>query len=88
MPDALLIVLAAALVLLALGWYLYAIALRVDRLHRQVLGSRATLEAQLVHRGQASERGEHDGGDAVLVALRGGLRVHSAGDGALAPIAG
>ena len=54
MPDALLIVLAAALVLLALGWYLYAIALRVDRLHRQVLGSRATLEAQLVHRGQAA----------------------------------
>ena len=49
----LLTVLAAALVLLALGWSLYARALRVDRLHRQVLGSRATLEAQLVHRGQA-----------------------------------
>ena len=49
----LLTVLAAALVLLALGWGLYARALRVDRLHRQVLGSRATLEAQLVHRGQA-----------------------------------
>ena len=45
MPDALLIVLAAALVLLALGWYLYAIALRVDRLHRQVLGSRVDLAA-------------------------------------------
>ena len=47
-------VLAAALVLLALGWTLYAVALRVDRLHRQVLGSRATLEAQSIHRAQAA----------------------------------
>ena len=28
--------------------------MRVDRLHRQVLGSRATLETQLVHRAQAA----------------------------------
>jgi len=49
-----LLVLAVTLLLLALGWVLYAVALRVDRLHRQVLGSRATLEAQLVHRGQAA----------------------------------
>ncbi|MDO4900432.1 hypothetical protein [Actinomyces sp.] len=48
------IVLAAALVVLAVAWSLYAKALRVDRLHRQVLGSRATLEAQLVHRAQAA----------------------------------
>ena len=54
MADALLTALATAFVLLALGWCLYAMALRVDRLHRQVLGSRATLEAQLVHRGQAA----------------------------------
>lgn len=33
---------------------LYTRAVRVDRLHRQVLGSRATLEAQLVHRAQAA----------------------------------
>lgn len=36
------------------GWALYAQALRVDRLHRQVLGARATLETQLVHRAQAA----------------------------------
>lgn len=57
MPDSPLSVLAAVLavviVLLAVGWRLYVMALRVDRLHRQVLGSRATLEAQLVHRAQA-----------------------------------
>ena len=43
-----------ALAVLVTGWVLYAHALRVDRLHRQVLGSRATLEAQLVHRAQAA----------------------------------
>ena len=43
-----------ALVVLVTGWVLYAHAMRVDRLHRQVLGSRATLEAQLVHRAQAA----------------------------------
>nr|WP_103062820.1 hypothetical protein [Actinomyces qiguomingii] len=48
------VVLAVALVVLAIAWSLYAKALRVDRLHRQVLGSRATLEAQLVHRAQAA----------------------------------
>ena len=36
------------------GWALYARAVRVDRLHRQVLGARATLEAQLVHRAEAA----------------------------------
>ena len=49
--------LGALLVLLVAvgsGWALYAQALRVDRLHRQVLGARATLEAQLVHRAQAA----------------------------------
>ena len=38
----------------AIGWALYVRAVRVDRLHRQVLGSRATLEAQLVHRAEAA----------------------------------
>ena len=37
-----------------IGWVLYVRAVRVDRLHRQVLGSRATLEAQLVHRAEAA----------------------------------
>ena len=37
-----------------IGWALYVRAVRVDRLHRQVLGSRATLEAQLVHRAEAA----------------------------------
>ena len=54
MSTIVLLVLTVTLLLLALGWVLYAVALRVDRLHRQVLGSRATLEAQLVHRGQAA----------------------------------
>ncbi|MDO5064049.1 MAG: hypothetical protein Q4E00_03525 [Actinomyces bowdenii] len=40
--------------LLVCGWALYARAVRVDRLHRQVLGARATLEAQLLHRAQAA----------------------------------
>ena len=39
---------------MAIGWALYARAVRVDRLHRQVLGARATLEAQLVHRAEAA----------------------------------
>lgn len=47
-------VLTVLVVLLALGWVLYATALRVDRLHRQVLGSRATLEAQMTHRAQSA----------------------------------
>ena len=38
----------------ATGWALYARAVRVDRLHHQVLGARATLEAQLVHRAEAA----------------------------------
>jgi len=38
----------------AIGWAPYARAVRVDRLHRQVLGSRATLEAQLAHRAEAA----------------------------------
>ncbi|SPT54094.1 Uncharacterised protein [Actinomyces bovis] len=50
----LVLILAAILVLALLGWLLNAKALRVDRLHRQVLGARATLESQLVHRAQAA----------------------------------
>ena len=38
----------------AAGCALYARAVRVDRLHRQVLGARATLEAQLVYRAEAA----------------------------------
>ncbi|WP_228524999.1 hypothetical protein [Actinomyces haliotis] len=38
----------------AVGWLLYVRAVRVDRLHRQVLGARATLEAELTHRAQAA----------------------------------
>lgn len=45
---------AALLVLCLAGWAASALAVRVDRLHRQVLGSRATLETQLVHRAQAA----------------------------------
>ncbi|WP_167202948.1 hypothetical protein [Actinomyces respiraculi] len=52
--DALLAGVLLLLVAVAAGWALYAQALRVDRLHRQVLGSRATLETQLVHRAQAA----------------------------------
>ena len=45
---------AGLLVLCLAGWAASALAVRVDRLHRQVLGSRATLETQLVHRAQAA----------------------------------
>ena len=38
-------VIAILLLLLILGWRLYAIAVRVDRLHRQVLGARAAAGA-------------------------------------------
>lgn len=47
-------VLSVVLVLALLGWLMYAKAVRVDRLHRQVLGARATVEAQLAHRAQAA----------------------------------
>ena len=47
------VVLLVGLAVIA-GWALYARAVRVDRLHRQVLGARATLEAQLVHRAEAA----------------------------------
>ena len=71
MSTIVLLVLTVTLLLLALGWVLYAVALRVDRLHRQVLGSRATLEAQLVHRGQAAidfaANGALDPASAVLL---------------------
>ncbi|WP_243118201.1 hypothetical protein [Actinomyces wuliandei] len=50
----LLVVVLLLLLLLALGWALYARAVRVDRLHRQVLGARATLEAQILHRAEAA----------------------------------
>lgn len=50
----LVVVVLVLLLLLALGWALYARAVRVDRLHRQVLGARATLEAQILHRAEAA----------------------------------
>lgn len=46
--------LAGVLVVLVACWLAYARAVRVDRLHRQVLGARATLEAQLALRAQAA----------------------------------
>ncbi|WP_303323530.1 hypothetical protein [Actinomyces radicidentis] len=48
------IVALVVVLVVALGWILYARAVRVDRLHRQVLGARATLEAELTHRAQAA----------------------------------
>lgn len=71
------ILLVVLLVLVAVGWSLYATALRVDRLHRQVLGSRATLEAQLVHRAQAAAELAHTGGmdpASCLILLRAARR--------------
>ncbi|MEE6272173.1 hypothetical protein [Georgenia wangjunii] len=46
--------LVAVLVLVALGWLLWLQASRVDRLHRKVLRSRTTLEAQLAQRASAA----------------------------------
>lgn len=47
-------VLAVLVVAVVGGWLAYARAVRVDRLHRQVLGARATLDAQLALRAQAA----------------------------------
>ncbi|MFD1507769.1 hypothetical protein ACFSBG_19110 [Georgenia yuyongxinii] len=47
-------VLLAVGVLAVLGWWLWVQASRVDRLHRTVLRSRATLEAQLFRRATAA----------------------------------
>lgn len=46
--------LVVLLVLVALGWLLWLQASRVDRLHRKVLRSRTTLEAQLARRSSAA----------------------------------
>ncbi|BAW93223.1 hypothetical protein CHIBA101_1365 [Actinomyces sp. Chiba101] len=54
LESILLPVIAILLLMLVLGWRLYAIAVRVDRLHRQVLGARATLEKHLAYRAQAA----------------------------------
>lgn len=57
---------------LAFGWVLYLLAHRVDRLHRKVLGSRATLELQLARRAAAAQElatsGALDPVESVLVA--------------------
>lgn len=46
--------LVGLLVVLVIGWVLWLLANRVDRLHRKVLRSRATLEAQLAQRSVAA----------------------------------
>lgn len=65
-------VLATLVVVLAAAWLAYARAVRVDRLHRQVLGARATLEAQLTLRAQAAAElagcGALDAASALLLA--------------------
>ncbi|HLS49022.1 MAG TPA: hypothetical protein VK024_03440 [Actinomycetaceae bacterium] len=47
-------VLLALLALLVVGWILWLLANRVDRLHRRVLQSRAALEVQLAQRATAA----------------------------------
>lgn len=46
--------LVGLLIVLVIGWVLWLLANRVDRLHRKVLRSRATLEAQLAQRSVAA----------------------------------
>ncbi|MDD9206449.1 hypothetical protein PU560_08195 [Georgenia sp. 10Sc9-8] len=65
------VLLAVGLVLI-LGWWLWRQAERVDRLHRTVLASRATLDTQLVQRAAAASAlatsGALDPASAVLLA--------------------
>lgn len=64
--------LVAVLLAVALGWVLWLLAARVDRLHRKVLRSRATLEVQLAQRAAAAHElalcGALDPVESVLVA--------------------
>ena len=63
--------LLAVLVVVLLGWALWVQASRVDRLHRTVLRSRATLETQLVRRATAATElaasGALDPAEAIVV---------------------
>jgi len=64
--------LVVVLLVLVLGWVLWLLAQRVDRLHRKVLRSRATLELQLAQRAAAAHElamsGALDPVEAVLLA--------------------
>lgn len=64
--------LVVVLLVLVLGWVLWLLASRVDRLHRKVLRSRATLELQLAQRAAAAHElamsGALDPVEAVLLA--------------------
>lgn len=64
--------LVAVLLLIVLGWVLWLLANRVDRLHRKVLRSRGTLDLQLALRAAAAHElalsGALDPVEAVLVA--------------------
>lgn len=64
--------LVIVLLVVALGWVLWLLASRVDRLHRKVLRSRATLELQLAQRAAAAHElamsGALDPVEAVLLA--------------------
>ncbi len=64
--------LVIVLLIVALGWVLWLLASRVDRLHRKVLRSRATLELQLGQRAAAAHElavsGALDPVESVLVA--------------------
>ncbi|MEE6281122.1 hypothetical protein [Georgenia sunbinii] len=64
--------LVVVLLLLVLGWVLWLLASRVDRLHRKVLRSRSTLDLQLALRAVAAHElalcGALDPVEAVLVA--------------------
>ncbi|GAA1630671.1 hypothetical protein [Georgenia ruanii] len=64
-------VLLGVVVVVLLGWALWVQASRVDRLHRTVLRSRATLETQLVRRATAATElaasGALDPAEAIVV---------------------
>lgn len=52
--DALLAVLLVVVIVLVAGWFLFAYAVRVDRLHRQVLAARLIVSGQLSKRAHAA----------------------------------
>ncbi len=80
----------AVLVVLALGWYLFFLARRLDRLHRRVEGAAVALDNQLLRRAQAATElassGLLDPASAMLVAGAAAEAIQ-AGEGRAAQIA-
>ncbi len=85
-----LVLVLAVLVVVLLGWYLFFLARRLDRLHRRVEGAAVALDNQLLRRAQAAGElaasGLLDPASAMLVAGAAGEAI-GAGEGRASQIA-